>query len=133
MGNLPFKDIMVGFESMFEDLNTINHGASNYPPYNILKYDDSNYAVEMALAGWTRDNLEITEHNNILTIKGDKVGRKEDPFYFHKGVGHRAFKKAFKLAGEMNIHAATLVDGILIIQLKLNIPEQAKPRVIPLG
>jgi len=133
--NIPFNNLMVGFDKLFEDLNTINHGTSNYPPYNILKYDDANYVVEMALAGWANDNLDIQEHNGILTIIGDKVGRNSEllePSYIHKGIGHRAFTREFKLADHMRVTSAELLDGVLTISLYVNIPEELKPRQIKL-
>jgi len=134
MGNIPFNNLMVGFDKLFEDLNMINHGASNYPPYNILKYDDTKYVVEMALAGWTHDQIDIQEHNGNLTILGDKLGRDmEDvePTFIHKGIGNRAFTKEFKLADHMHVANASLEAGILSIELTVHVPEELRPRVIP--
>jgi len=136
MGHLPFNNLMVGFDKLFEDLNNINHGASNYPPYNILKYDDTNYVVEMALAGWTHENLDIQEHNGTLTIIGDKVGRDAEeiePTYLHKGIGHRAFTKEFKLADHMSVVSGDLIDGVLSIKLTVKVPEELQPRRIALA
>jgi molecular chaperone IbpA len=137
MGNhIPFNNLMVGFDRLFEDLNNINHGASNYPPYNILKYDDTKYVVEMALAGWSQDQIDIQEHNCTLTIIGDKVGRNAEnvePSFIHKGIGHRAFTREFKLADHMHVNNAELVDGILTVNLNVDVPQELRPRTIRIG
>jgi molecular chaperone IbpA len=100
-----------------------------YPPHNIVKNSDTEYSIELALAGFTKENLEISVENNILTIAGEST-KSSDKKYVHKGISTRKFKRAFKIGAYYKVDNAALVDGILTITLIKEVPEEAKPKKV---
>jgi len=122
--SFPFA---IGFDRTLSLLERASQVPSvNYPPYNIVKVDDEIYRVEMAIAGFKKENVSITKEKEILTIEG-KVEDKTETEFVHKGLASRAFKRSFTLAEEIVVEGATLEDGILVITLKRVIPEEKKP------
>lgn len=128
----------VGFDRIFDRMHTMNElqaKQSAYPPYNLVKTDENHYVVEMAVAGWTREDLDITVEDGTLTIEG-KVETDSDAVeteYLHKGIAKRHFKRSFTLADTVVVNDADLADGILTIELENVIPEEKKPRKIEIG
>jgi len=129
LDTFPFRNVMLGFDQLFEDLSSKNM-SSNYPPYNIIKNDDTEYIVEMALAGWTIDNLDIEEYENTLTISGEKTPDNTTGEYIHKGIGNRAFNRQFTIAEHMHVEKAEFSNGILKLYLKVELPDSLKPKKI---
>ena len=129
--NDPF---FVGFERIADQVNAAAKiaGAQKYPPYNILKADDNSYLIELAVAGFSEKDIDIELHDGILVISGDNdVGEKEDKYIF-KGIANRNFERRFTLADTVQVEGVTLEQGILTIHLKNMIPEEKKPRKIPI-
>ena len=126
--------ITVGFDSMFdrlfEDVER-NGNNSGFPPYNIRKDQDDHYTIEMAVAGFSKDDLEAELRDSILTIRSKP--EKEEGEYLHRGIAKRSFSKSFTLADDMVIQGADLVNGMLTINLERIIPEEKKPRMIEIG
>jgi molecular chaperone IbpA len=121
-----FRPFAIGFDRYFEDLDRLSHlSQTNYPPYNIVKEDDEHFCVELAVAGFTKKDIEITKEKNILTIEG-KVDEESKDFV-HKGLASRAFKRSFNLADLVEIDGAEMKDGILHVRLVKLIPEEDKP------
>jgi len=120
----------LGFGPLFKDFSTIN---VTYPPHNIIKNTDNVYILELAVAGFKKNEISITERKGDLTIKGSKNNGfpedKEDSYQF-QGIGRRNFEKKFKLAQFMEIVDAKLEDGILTITIMRNIPEEESENVI---
>ncbi len=129
--DFPFRDMMIGFDDFFSHADRVS-GNQKYPPYNIAKHSDENYTIEIALAGWSKDQLTIEQHKGELTVKGEKPNAITETEFLYKGIGNRAFTRQFKLAEHMNVHNADLDNGILHIELKLEIPEELKPTRIEL-
>jgi molecular chaperone IbpA len=131
--DFPFRDMMIGFDEFFSTADRLS-GNQKYPPYNIEKTSEDSYLIEIALAGWTEDLIDIEEHNGNLTVKGTKgpedVNNPRD--YIYKGIGGRAFTREFKLIEHMRVSNANLNNGILSISLEVDIPEALKPRKINL-
>jgi molecular chaperone IbpA len=127
--------LFVGFDRIFDRMHTLNRIEQNqvkYPPYNIIKTDDNHYEVEMAIAGFTQDDLDITVEDGVMTIVGSKE-QEDDTEYLHKGIGTRSFKRTFTLADTIVVQDAELKDGILHVHLENVIPDEKKPRKITIS
>ena len=131
----PFQRSFVGFDRLFEDMDRMFENSPNtnggYPPYNIVKDSDKEeYTISLAVAGFSKDDLEITIHDGELAIEG-KISDKEDSAnYLHKGIGTRQFKRTFKLADYMEVKDSSFKDGILNVSLVRNVPEEKQPKKI---
>ncbi len=139
--NYPFgRNILlssVGFERLlnaFSDLeNTVNDNkAQSYPPYNIIKQSEHDYAIELAVAGFKRDEIDITFEGDKLTVTGKVSGQRQGD-YLHRGIATRDFTHQFTLAETVIVKSADLEDGLLVIRLQNVIPEEKKPRKILIG
>jgi len=127
----------VGFDRLFDAFDQIEKAAStrpstNYPPYNIIKRGENQYAVELAVAGFKPDELDVTAEGNKLTIVG-QVKNSIEGEYLHKGIATRDFRHEFTLAETVVVKSADLRDGLLVVQLENVIPEEKKPRKIFIG
>ena len=122
--------MFLGFEDAFEMLDTYT-SKSEYPPYNIERVSDDEYVLEMAIAGFKKDDINISVEKNILKVQG--ASDKKDANYVHKGLATRKFQKAFHLAEHMEVGSAKSEDGILKINLVRNVPEEEKPKIIEIG
>lgn len=122
----------VGFERMFDELARTATATtnSNYPPHNIVKIDEDNYLIEIAVAGFKKEDIDIQLKDSILTVKGKKEDART---YSHKGISSRDFTRAFTLGEYVQVNGANLEDGILAIQLERVVPEEERPRVIEIG
>ena len=127
------KTYSIGFDRMFDRLFDESFVATtNYPPYNIVKTSDEKYAIEIAIAGFSKKDIEIETKENTLVIKTiDKKDDEEDKTeYLHKGISARSFKRSFNLADDVVVKDATFENGLLIIDLERIVPEEKKPRKI---
>ena len=104
----------------------------NYPPYNIAKTGEDSYRITMAVAGFTPEELTLTAQQNLLTVAGRKQ-ENETPQYLHRGIAARAFERRFELADFVKVTGAKLENGLLGIELVREVPEEIKPRRIPIG
>lgn len=129
MLNDPF---FIGFDRMLNRMQAPPTGQSNYPPYNIIKTDDNNYELQLAIAGFKYDDLEITLEDGKLTIAGNQTVEPSAD-YIHKGISARNFSREFTLMDTIIVNGATLEDGILTVQLENVIPEEKKPRKIDIS
>ena len=124
----------VGFDSLFDHFNnTLEYTVkqqTSYPPYNINKIDDLNYQVEMALAGFGKDDIEIKYADNQLTIKSVDNDDKDEKDVIHRGISKRKFSRSFTLAEDIKVNGAELKDGMLLVELEKIVPEEKKPRTI---
>ncbi len=130
----PLFRSTVGFDRMnrlFD--NAYNTEMPSYPPYNIEKLGDDEYRVTMAVAGFGPDDLEITQKENALFIKGGAKTGGENVQYLHRGIAARAFERRFALADHVNVVDAGLDNGILVVELKREVPEALKPRKIAIA
>lgn len=122
----------VGFESLFNDLDRLSldiDRSPNWPPYNIKKIDDTNFAIELAISGFAIDDVEITSKENILIIKGEQP-KDEESQYLYKGIATRQFSRSFTIADNVFVKNASLVNGMLTVYLGKVIPEEKKVRTI---
>jgi molecular chaperone IbpA len=125
---------LVGFDRLFDtfDSRFANQLNTNYPPYNVVKTDDDHYSVEVAVAGFKRDEITVEVDGDQLTIKGESSTSNESTArqYLHKGLSSRDFVRQFTLAEHMIVKGAEIQDGILSITIERVIPEDKKPRLI---
>lgn len=125
----------IGFDRLFDDLNRtfVNRGSEgNYPPYNIVKHDDTNYTVELAVAGFSQEEIEVEVKENMLTVKGEKTqtADSEGYEYLHRGISARTFIRTFTLADNVEVKEANVSNGILTIALEHIVPEEKKAKKI---
>jgi len=130
----PFRQATIGFDRLFELLESSigPHSGDNYPPFDLVQEDDDRYLIRLAVAGFRPDEVEVTAHQNLLTVSGRKKREDEDR-YIHRGIAARAFERRFALADYVQVKHADLEDGILSISLAREIPEEMKPRRIEIG
>jgi molecular chaperone IbpA len=104
----------------------------NWPPYDIAKTGEDDYRITMAVAGFSQDELTITQEQNMLLVAGQKANE-DNGQYLHRGIASRAFQRRFELADHVKVTGAGLVNGLLTIDLQREIPEEMKPRRIEIG
>ncbi len=124
----------VGFDRFDELLDAALRAdqSNGYPPYDIIRESDGRYRIVMAMAGFARSDLDITVQENELRIRGNlKTEQDSERTWLHRGIARRAFERTFKLADHVEVEAAGLEDGLLTVTLNRVVPEEKKPRVIP--
>ena len=128
----PLYRSVVGFDRLAAllDAAASTESASGYPPYNIERTDENAYRVEIAVAGFKPEELNIEVKENLLTVQGRKAANDETRRYLHRGLAERNFERRFQLADYVMVTDAQLTDGLLAISLKRELPEQLKARRI---
>lgn len=124
---------LIGFDTVFDQMERrfANSVSANYPPHNILKLKENEYAIQLAVTGFFKHEIEVTVENNVLVIKGEtQTSNDPDVVYLHRGLATRDFVKEFPLAEHIEVSGAETQNGMLIVKLIRNIPESAKPKVI---
>jgi molecular chaperone IbpA len=130
----PLYRSSVGFDRVFNLLNNAQrlHAVDSWPLYDIVKTGENDYRIEMAVAGFGEEDLEITQERNVLIVKGQKTETK-DGEYLHRGIAGRSFERKFELADHVRVEDASLANGLLQVSLKREVPEAMKPRKIAIG
>ena len=133
----PFS---VGFDSIFEEFDRMLESPerynSNYPPYNIRKLSDNDYKIEVALAGFSKEDIELELKDSTLTIRNktkEKVINDESNGVIHKGISTRQFERSFTISEDIKVKNAELKNGLLNIDLERIIPDEKKPRLIDIN
>ena len=125
---------LIGFDTMFDTLERrfANSVSNNYPPHNILKTGENQYEIQLAVTGFTKEEIAVTVEDNILYIKGESTTPNESAeiVYIHRGLATRDFVKEFPLAEHIEVVGAETKNGMLTVKLVRNVPESAKPKVI---
>jgi molecular chaperone IbpA len=131
----PLYRSSVGFDRVFDLLENASRTTTtidNWPPYDIARTGEDDYRITMAVAGFSQDELSMTQEQNMLLVTGAK--KDEDRAeYLHRGIAGRAFERRFQLADHVKVTGAGLENGLLTIDLKREIPEEMKPRRIEIG
>ena len=134
----PFS---IGFDNMFDQFESLlgNGGLSaqsNYPPYNIRKAGKDKYAIELAVAGFNKNDVEVEYEDNLLTVKTKKVDKAVekdmDGEIIHRGISQRSFSRSFTIADDIKVEGAEIKDGLLTINCEKIVPEQKKRKLIPI-
>lgn len=132
----PYRRSTVGFDRLFDFLESgARTEQDNFPPFDIEKLSDDQYRITLAVAGFKRDDIDITALQNMLVVTGRRgqENRSRDGNYLHVGIATRAFERRFELADFVRVTSADLADGLLVIELVREIPEAMKPRKIAIG
>ena len=130
----PFYRSSIGFDRVFDMLENAARVESidNWPAYDIAKTGDDSYRIQIAVAGFGQDELDISSQPNLLVVTGEKKAA-DGAEYLHRGIAQRAFKRRFELADHVKVNGASLENGLLTIDLMREIPEAMKPRRIAIG
>lgn len=132
----PLFRSTVGFDQLDKLLDTAfreSNREASYPPYNIAKLGQDQYRITMAVAGFGEEDLDITAHDNMLTVKGQIAKPEQDIEFLHRGIAQRAFEHRFQLADHVRVEGASLDRGLLSIALRREVPEAMKPRKVQIG
>lgn len=124
---------LIGFDQMFDQMERrfANSVSNNYPPHNILKLEENEYAIQLAVTGFDKTEISVTVEDNVLVIKGESMITDYAPEqYLHRGLATRDFAKEFPLAEHIEVKGAEIKNGMLTVKLVRNVPESAKPKVI---
>ncbi len=121
-------------DSFLKDSFSFKTESSFYPPHNILKHNDNKFVLEIAVAGFSQEELEVLLDKNTLIVTGEKKSTGNTSIsYLHKGIGNRSFKKSFVLERYLVVDDVNLSDGILKIVLERVVPEEEQPRILEIG
>ncbi len=130
----PLYRSTVGFDRVFDLLDNVGKvETGGYPPYNIERIDENNYRITLAVAGFGEDELDVELHQNTLTVTGSRGETEEGRTFLYQGIAGRSFQRRFQLAEHVEVAGASLVNGLLNVELRREIPEAMKPRKIEIG
>ena len=123
---------LIGFDQLFNNVERrfANQVQNNYPPYNVLKHDDNHFEIEIAVAGFEKEDIKIEVDQDQLIIKGQRLRDDDADKYLHRGLAARDFERSWTLAEYMEVGDAELTNGILRVKLTRVVPEALKPRLI---
>ena len=138
MANYDFSPLYrstVGFDHLFDMLDQTSRvqPSTTWPPYNIEKQGEDQYRIIMAVAGFSPDEIELVQKENTLLVAGHKHPEPEGVEVLHRGIATRAFRQIFNLADHVKVTSATLENGLMIVELKREVPEALKPRRIEIA
>ena len=130
----PLYRSSIGFDRVFDMLENASRmpGPDNWPPYDIARWGEDAYRITMAVAGFGPEDLSVVHERNILVVSGERTGE-DNGEYLHRGIAGRPFERRFELADHVKVTGASLVNGLLMIDLQREIPEEMKPRQIEIG
>ena len=128
----PYRRSTIGFDRLFDllETNARSTASENYPPFNLERVAEDRYRITLAVAGFTRDEIEITAQQNLLLVAGRKDDKAPDGDFLHVGIANRSFERRFELADFVLVQDARLNDGLLVIDLVREVPEAMKPKTV---
>ena len=133
----PYRRSTVGFDRLFDMLenSSLGQGGENYPPFDLIKLGDNDYRIELAVAGFKPDELDITAQENVLIVSGRKKDEADEQAsnYIYRGIATRSFERRFALADHIQVKGADMRDGLMAVELVREIPEAMKPKKISIG
>jgi molecular chaperone IbpA len=131
-----FRDWVIGYDKIFNTVlnqpNNLINNKPNYPPHNLIEYEDGKYTITLAIAGISKEDLDVTLEEQNLTISYDGKETESNGKILYRGIANRSFKKIFHLADNIEVNDASVNNGLLTIDLEQNIPDHKKPRQIEL-
>ena len=125
--------LFIGFDSIFNKIHQPYKANTNYPPYNLIKSGDNSYLIELAVAGFDEEDFDIELHDGVLTIRAVVSSTEMETDYIHRGIAARSFERKFTLADTVEVDGVSLHQGMLTIRLQNVIPDEKKPKKIPIG
>lgn len=127
-----FQRWAVGYDRLFQAMSDAPRSEQSYPPHNFIKESDEEFRIELALAGFSKEDVKVVQEEQKLTISGNNSEKENQENILHKGIASRAFTKTFYLADDIKVTEALFENGMVIIKLRQNIPEERKPKLIEL-
>ena len=127
-----FMGLSVGFDSLFNRIPTVAQQDNGYPPYNIRKVDDYIYVIEIALAGFSERDIEVEVADGVVSIRSKEDKDTVETEYVHRGIARRSFARKWTLSDDMIVNGAEFQNGLLNINLEKVVPEEKKPRIVPI-
>jgi molecular chaperone IbpA len=122
---------LIGFDRIFNDFeNRFQQSTTNYPPYNVIKHNENTFEIEVAVAGFDREDITVQVDQDQLIIKGKKPKEEDTTQYLHRGLATRDFERSFTLAEHIVVGEGEMINGILRVKLTREVPESLKPRLI---
>jgi len=128
-----YSPFSVGLDDVFNRLEAMSGHNTSYPPYNLIKHDGSNYEIEVALAGFKAEEIEVSTEQNILRVASRVEKRDPERVYVHKGLSKRSFNHSWQLADDVRVSSVEYMDGLLTISLEKIIPEEKKRTTYAIG
>jgi molecular chaperone IbpA len=123
------RSAFIGFDHLLDEMNAaVTRAGDHYPPHNIIKIADDEYTIEIAVAGFSRQDIKVEQKERSLIVSGVYTSKERE--VIHRGISTRNFKRSFRLSEYVQVTGASFQDGILAIQMKLEIPEEKQPRSI---
>lgn len=123
------QSAFIGFERLLDDMEfATKHANDHYPPHNIIKESETEYTIEVAVAGFSKDDIKVEQKERSLKITGEYKSKGRD--VIHRGISTRNFKRQFRLSEYVQVTGASFQDGLLAVTLKIEIPEEKQPRQI---
>ena len=133
----PYRRSTVGFDRLFDMLenSSVGQAQENYPPFDLIKKGENDYCIQLAVAGFRPEEIDITAQQNVLVVSGRKNEETEEKGsdFIYRGIANRSFERRFALADHIQVRGADLKDGLLAIELVREIPEAMKPKKINIG
>lgn len=125
----------IGFDHVWSEIERLSEMTDNkiYPPHNVVKHDEENFSVELALAGYAKEDLIVEVRDGILLVASDTKSDSQDREYLHKGISQKKFRRTFRLSEHVVVDGADFKDGLLVIDLRVQLPEEKRPRTITIG
>ena len=127
-----FMGLSVGFDSLFNRIPTVAQQDNGYPPYNIRKVDDYIYVIEIALAGFSERNIEVEVADGVVSVRSKEDKDEAKTEYVHRGIASRSFSRSWTLSDDMIVNGAEFQNGLLNINLEKVVPDEKKPRIVPI-
>lgn len=128
-----YNPVSLGLEDMFRRLDVLSDSAAtNYPPYNIVRVNDTTQTLEIALAGFSREEIEVAVERNVLTVSTKKA-KEDGREYTHKGLARRTFARNWQLSDDTVVENVTYVDGLLTLDVRKEVPEAQKRKLLPIA
>ena len=125
----------VGFDDLFYRLHSYGVGSpgGQYPPYNIVKESNVKWRIELALAGWAAEDIEVSTESNVLLIKSKTAKERQEEDYMHRGVATRTFARGFNLSDDVEVGTVSFTNGMLVVELQKIIPDHQKLKIYEIG
>jgi len=128
------RNAFLGFDHLFNEIENIaSHAKDTYPPHNVVRLSDTEYMVELAVAGFSKKDINIEVKEHVLTITGNREKRRPEDQYVHRGISTRKFSKSYRLSEYTEVTGADMINGILVVNLEVKLPEERKPKVIKIN
>ena len=127
-----YSPVGIGLEDMFKRLDAFADNGTNYPPYNIVKLEDDKQQLQIALAGFQKDDIEVAVEQGVLQVSVSK-SYETDGEYVHRGIAQRSFARNWQLADDTIVEDVTYLDGLLRVTLAREVPEEKKRKLLPIS